>query len=119
MRFYAPANPTHVSHSVLNLQKTAEFFTAPVKRVESILKELGHGRSALMKMDIEGAEYQVIEDMIATHTLPEILLVEFDEIHNPLDSGAGKRIDEHVKMLERAGLRHVFTEAANMTFINK
>jgi len=119
MRFYAPRNPEYVSHSILNLKKTTEFFTAPVKRVESILKELAISRIALMKIDIEGAEYQVIEDMIATRTLPRILCVEFDEIHNPLDSAAQNRIEQYIKMLEHAGMRHIVTDVANMTFIQQ
>jgi len=117
MRFYAPTNPEHVSHSILNLQKTTEFFIAPVKRVPSILKELGYTQITLMKLDIEGAEYQVIEDMIAMKMLPKIMLVEFDEIHNPLDSGAHDRVARYMEMLKYAGMRHVFTDVANMTFI--
>jgi FkbM family methyltransferase len=117
MRFYAPANPEHVSHSVLNLQKTENFFIAPVKRVQTILKELNLRRIALMKLDIEGAEYQVIKDMIATRTLPKILFVEFDEIHHPIDSEAQNRIETHIKMLEHAGMRLIATDSGDMTFI--
>ena len=121
MRFYEPANPEFVSHSILNLHKTSQYFSAPVRRVSSILNDFigGRGRFALLKIDIEGAEYQVIEDMITTQILPEILLVEFDEIHNPLDSAARDRIEHHIKMLQDASMRLIFTDVANMTFIKQ
>ena len=41
------------------------------------MRELGHGHVDLLKMDIEGFEYEVIDDMIAEVTLPTCLLVEF------------------------------------------
>lgn len=36
-RFYAPQNPEHVSHSMLNLQKTDVFFDAQVRTLQSIM----------------------------------------------------------------------------------
>jgi FkbM family methyltransferase len=79
LRFYAPSDPTHVSHSILNLQKTTDFFSAEVGRVRDIARRLGHERIDLMKMDIEGAEFRVIDDLLTDGPLPTALLVEFDQ----------------------------------------
>ena len=49
----------------------------PVKRMQTFLSELRHARIDLLKMDIEGAEYAVIEDLIASGILVKQLLVEF------------------------------------------
>ncbi|MDX2480283.1 MAG: hypothetical protein QNK24_08090 [Desulfuromusa sp.] len=46
--------------------------------LSTILQRLGHESVELIKMDIEGAWYEVVEDMIRTHIIPEILCVEFD-----------------------------------------
>jgi FkbM family methyltransferase len=113
-KFYSPANPAHVSCSILNLQKTASYFTAPCLRLKSIAEKMGGAR--LLKMDIEGAEYAVIHDMIATNMLPEILLVEFDERYNALDENAGQRIADSIKLLEEFGMRHIFMDGANAVF---
>ncbi|MCX7705337.1 MAG: FkbM family methyltransferase [bacterium] len=52
-------------------------FEAPVMRLSSIMKELGHTRLDLLKLDIEGQEYAVIKDMIESEIKPVQLIVEF------------------------------------------
>jgi FkbM family methyltransferase len=79
LRFYVPRNPLHVSHSAVNLQKTAEFFTAKCKPISSIMKELNHERLDLLKLDIEGAEYAALEDILSNGIHPRIVCVEFDQ----------------------------------------
>jgi FkbM family methyltransferase len=73
--FAPPANPAHVSHSVLgNGAGRVEF---PVRRLSSVLRELGHDRLDVLKLDIEGAEYEVLDDLLETGPLPRQLCVEF------------------------------------------
>jgi len=42
MQFYAPNNPAHVSHSLLNMQHTTDYFVADCRRPKSIMNTLGH-----------------------------------------------------------------------------
>jgi FkbM family methyltransferase len=80
MKFYGPAIREHCSHSIENLQKTDYGFNAEVKKYSSIMKWLGHDHIDLLKLDIEGAELKVLDDIILNKaTLPRILLVEFDD----------------------------------------
>lgn len=116
MKFFLPQNPAHVSCSVVNLQKTDRYFTAPCLRLSSIMNRLGDGLIDLLKIDIEGAEYGVIEDMVASGLLPRLLLIEFDEAHTPLDDKAPERIGRHIDLLVRSGLRCVALEGSNATF---
>lgn len=62
-RFYAPDDPRHVSHSTLRSRSDSAFFDAECKSLETLMGELGHERIALLKLDIEGAEYEVLEAM--------------------------------------------------------
>jgi len=41
------------------------------------MQELGHSHIDILKMDIEGAEYDVIEDIRLSNIRPKQLLVEF------------------------------------------
>ncbi len=59
LKFYVPKNPEHVSHSLVNLQKTEDYFIAKVDRLSNIMKQLNHNHIDLLKIDIEGAEYNV------------------------------------------------------------
>lgn len=79
LKFYAPRNPGHVSHSALNLQKTDRYFEAPCLRLGEILRMLGHDRIDLLKIDIEGAEHAVIEDMLGQSIRPKVLCLEIDQ----------------------------------------
>lgn len=117
MKFFLPQNPAHVSCSVVNLQKTDQYFTAPCLRLSSIMNQEGDRLIDLLKIDIEGAEYGVIEDMVTSNILPRILLIEFDEAHSPLDDKAPERIRQHIALLTRSGMRCVAVEGSNATFV--
>jgi FkbM family methyltransferase len=79
LRFYAPRNAAHVSHSAVNLQSTDEYFSARVETVSSLCKRLKDNHVDLIKMDIEGAEYRVIDSLLSEGPRPEVLCVEFDQ----------------------------------------
>ena len=49
----------------------------PVKKITTIMKELNHTHIDLLKMDIEGSEYSVLDDMINNNINPNQLLIEF------------------------------------------
>jgi FkbM family methyltransferase len=49
-------------------------------RLASIMKRLGHTQVDLLKMDIEGFEYEVVDEIILSHTLPNCLLIEFHHL---------------------------------------
>lgn len=117
LKFYLPKNPAYVSCSTVNLHKTEEYFTAQCFRLSSIMQQLGDTSIDLLKMDIEGAEYAVIRDMVATKLLPRLLLLEFDEAHTPLDNEASTRIKHHIKVLEQAGMRCIAVDGCNASFI--
>jgi len=75
-RFFPPANPADVSHSILprsDVQPTE----IVVRRLSTILAEQGHTTLDLLKIDIEGAEYEVLDDLLASSLRPTQLLVEF------------------------------------------
>ncbi len=119
LKFYLPQNPTYVSCSTANLQKTENYFTAKCFRLLSIMQQLGDDSIEMLKMDIEGAEYGVIQDIVATKLLPQLLLVEFDEAHTPLDANAGTRVKRHIEMLTRAGMRCIAVDGSNATFLKE
>jgi FkbM family methyltransferase len=76
--FNPPENPDHVSHTLLDRPTTQDkAITVPVKRLCSIMKALGHRRIDVLKLDVEGAEYTVIDDIQRSDVRPGQILVEF------------------------------------------
>ena len=111
LRFYAPRDPSHVSHSALNLRQTSEFFEARVNTVRALAQELGDSRIDLIKMDIEGAELRVIHSLLRDGPLPEVLCVEFDQ-PQPL-----KGVIRAVLLLKSVGYTVAAIEQWNFTFV--
>ncbi len=100
LRFFAPSNEAYVSHSLVNLQQTERFIEVPVERLKTIMDRLGHARIDLLKIDIEGAEYQVIESLISDNLRVDVLCIEFDEsAANHFDSKYMHRITSALESL--------------------
>ncbi len=59
-RFYFPKDPTHVSMSLVE-DAGAGFIEREFLTLPDLLARLGHTHIALLKLDIEGAEYGVLE----------------------------------------------------------
>jgi FkbM family methyltransferase len=120
LKFFQPKDPTHVSHSALNLQKTDGYFEARVQRLSTIMKANNHSVLDLLKLDIEGAEYAVLDDVLQERTPILILCVEFDEYFQPMDATYKKRINDAVDKLCAANFVLIHTEGnGNYTFVNE
>lgn len=111
LRFYEPTDPSHVSHSVRSEQHGDGFFVARVRGMRSLMSSLGHEKVDLLKMDIEGAEVEVIEDLIENGPFPSVLCVEFDA-----PEPVAKTL-LRVRRLRRLGYVPVMTEGLNATFV--
>lgn len=117
LKFFLPKNPSHVSCSTVNLQKTEDYFTAQCHRLSTVMAQQRDSHIDLLKMDIEGGEYVVINDLVESGLLPKFLLIEFDENHTPLDANASGRIAHSIKLLTDAGMVCVAVEGSNATFV--
>lgn len=74
----------------------------PGYRLASIASRLGRPVPDLLRMDIEGAEYAVLDDMVASGFLPRQLLVEFHHRFPEIGLDATRRA---VANLRAAGYR--------------
>lgn len=55
----------------------ADVIEVPAYSLLTITEKLGHSRIDLLKMDIEGAEYEVLDGLLQSEVRPQQLLVEF------------------------------------------
>lgn len=118
MRFYAPANPAHVSHSIVNLQHTTEYFEADCRTLRTVMQTLDHSDLSLLKLDVEGAEYEILDSLVDGDIRPTILCVEFDEGYNPLDEKYMSRILNMVSAVKACGYQLTHVDGWNATFIH-
>lgn len=103
-QFFAPEKAVNVSFSSqpAKLSDPQLAVTAPVKRLETIVSELGGGAPDVVKMDIEGFEYGVLRDLAAGALRPGQLLIEF---HHGMYGIDNDRTREAVEDLRRIGYR--------------
>jgi FkbM family methyltransferase len=113
LKFYVPRNREHVSHSIVNLQQTDDYFVGRCRRLSSLMAELGHAHLDLLKLDIEGAEYAVLQSMLADRILPKVLCVEFDQ---PMPFRLTLKT---VRALIRAGYQTCSIDGWNFTFVRE
>jgi FkbM family methyltransferase len=85
--------------------------TAPSRSLPSLMAELGHDRIDLLKLDIEGAEYEVLRSVLDERIPIEILCVEFHK--NPsIDA-----MLESARALALAGFQAVAVDGFDATFV--
>lgn len=74
----------------------------PTFTLQSVARKLGHTRIDLLKMDIEGAEYEVLEGLLDSPLLPTQLLVEF---HHRFPGLGTKKTADIIRRLHDIGYR--------------
>lgn len=81
---YPPIEKEHSSFSSQNLQKSKELpIMAPTIQISSILEFHQKKNIDILKLDIEGAEYEVLKSCFASGIYPLQILVEIDEMYYP------------------------------------
>lgn len=81
VKFLLPKNDNHISGSVISQinvdeNKVIEVF---MKSFNDIIKEFGHQKIDVLKIDIEGSEYKVIESIVNCPIEIDQILVEIHE----------------------------------------
>lgn len=107
LSFYLPKNEQHVSGSLLKNEVCSDKkIVVPVKSLESVMKELGHHSIDILKMDIEGMEYEVIADLLKKQ-IP-VNQICFESHHKILEHGKTK-LSDLKKLLKEHGYVHFYT----------
>ena len=104
VEFYLPDNPDHVSATIFSKTESNKsgIVEVPMKSFNSIINELGHSKIDVLKLDIEGSEYDVIEDIVKANVQIKQLLVEFHHRMPYIEDGLAKT-KKAVKILKNNG----------------
>lgn len=111
-----PQNPNYASYWLISQHTSTETFRFPVKSLQTVMGELGWSVIDLLKLDIEGSEYDVIDNLVTAKIPVRQLCVEF---HDTLAVQLGHSTARSIGRLENYGLKLVFVEYDNHTFLVK
>ena len=100
LEFHPPANPAHVSHSAVQQHTAQEPLKVQAESVASLMHGWGHQEISILKMDIEGAEYGVLRDMMRTGIKPQQILVEY---HHFFKDASVSQTRDSVELLRENG----------------
>jgi FkbM family methyltransferase len=117
VEFGLPSVASHVSVSAI--RRTGGTVFLPVRRLATLHAAFGDGRPiGLLKMDIEGAEYAVIRDIVAGHLRPRQIAVEF---HHRFPGVGAEMTRTAIADLRQAGYRisHVSDNGEEFLFVHE
>jgi len=121
LKFFAPVNPEHVSHSIVNYQndyaQTTSHIEVAAITPETLLARHQLNAVPLIKLDIEGAEKDVIRRLLEKSIHVRQVLVEFDEMSFP-SYRSKKNVEDTDRILTQAGYvcRH-FDGGTNFLYV--
>lgn len=79
-----------------------DYIDSPAYTIRTIMEKLGHDRVDLLKMDVEGAEYEILDALRDVENLPKQLLVEY---HHRFPGIGKQRTEDSIRMLGELGYK--------------
>jgi len=118
LKMFAPEDPKHVSYSILpEPGQAGEAISMPVYQLDTIAEMLGHDKVDIVKIDVEGAEYEIIDRLAELRTDVTQLLIEFHHIHK---KGVSKQATARaIRQLNDLGYRvfYISVSGAEYSFL--
>ena len=101
MEFFPPRKESSTHFSPIDRYDNLEVETikAPVKTLKSIAQECGHQTIDLLKMDIEGAEYDVIDNLEEQEVEINQILIEFHHMYKGISLDDTKNAIDKLRKL--------------------
>lgn len=114
LRFYRQTNTNYVSQSLVENMFGNDYDEVEVDSIKNIMKEYNHNKIDLLKLDIEGSEIDVLNQMLDDEIYPTYLCIEFDLLlknkdHEQLTQKLVNRLkDNNYIILENKNLNITF-----------
>ncbi len=111
-----PSNSQHVSYQFRTHQEATEVFAA--KKLSTIMSENQHKILSICKIDIEGAEIQVIQDIVSEQVQIQQLLVEF---HHRFEPNGLEMVKSSISLLRKNGYKlfAIAESCEEFSFVNE
>lgn len=112
--FLLPSEDGWVSGSVYDLKEDGRKLKQNIavigKNLKTLMLENGHNYIDLLKMDIEGSEFEVIDSILEDSLNINQMCIDF---HHFLFKDSRRKIDNAVKKIRRAGYKVIYADMEN------
>jgi len=115
LKFYKQSNEKYVSQSLIENMYGENYDLIQVNSIKNIMEQCNHKQIDLLKLDIEGAEIEVMNQMLDDKIYPKYVLIEFDLlIKNKDPEEKTKKLIE--RMLLKENYKILKNDYLNITF---
>jgi FkbM family methyltransferase len=115
VKFSMPLNPEEGSFTILKSQSGQENeISFNCRKVSTLMQELGHSHIDIIKLDIEGFEYGVINDIIENNLSITQICIEF---HDFFDNIPYSHTKNAVNLLKKSGYSMVHKTGSDYLFV--
>jgi FkbM family methyltransferase len=114
LRFYKQTNPNYVSQTLIPDMYGNNYDEVPTTTLRNIMDANSLSSVDMIKLDIEGSEIEVLNDMLDSDIFPTYVLVEFDLKLKGKDSS--NRTEAVVNRLHASGYSILHNDNYNITF---
>jgi len=122
VKFFQPTNKNYVSHSVTNIQRNYDVEDSDFIEVDSIKLSdeiiVLDKFPSILKLDIEGAALEVLEDLFENDIFIDQICIEYDEQNVP-GKISGYRIESMNKLFDKNGYNCIHKSASDYLFVYK
>ena len=116
LKFYKQSNDNYVSQSLVENMFGQKYDIVPVDSIKNIMEQQCHTQIDLLKLDIEGAEIESVNQMLDDKIYPTYVLIEFDLLLKNKDpKNTTKQLIE--RMITKENYKMLKNDQLNITFI--
>ena len=117
LKFYKQTNASYVSQSLVENMFGQDYDIVRVDSIKNIMETQGHENIDLLKVDIEGAEIETINQMLDDKIYPKYVVVEFDLLLKNKDTSSKTKMliermttDENYSIFKNDNLNITFVK---------
>ena len=122
VKFFKPSNKNHVSHSINNIQRNyneedTNFIEVDAIKLSDEIEKMDKFPS-ILKLDIEGAALEVLEDLFENNIFIDQICIEYDEQNVP-GKISGHRIKSMNKLFDENEYNCIHKSASDYLFVHE
>jgi FkbM family methyltransferase len=110
LTMHRAADPANMALSAVNLQRTNRTVEVPCRTIESVRRELGHEEITLLKLTVDGGEYDLVPRLELARWGTRVLVVAFQ--HNRPAGAVGRLVAD----LRGQGFLPIARRGTGLTF---
>ena len=121
--FFLPPDSTRDSSGSISgihsfYKPTSKSHKIKVVTVKQLMADSGLSNLNILKLDIEGAGLEVVQQMFKDHIFPDQILIEIDEMHFP-SLKSKSRAQKFFRLFKKNGYSLVFIDSCDFLYVRK